>query len=291
MAGMDALKNEYVEWFFSAIKTSRGRNIPKDEWMRYLRSRKAVKEGRLTNAGVLFFSDAQAIIPHSGGRIIWIRDGEPVKSREFYGPVWKVIDDMFGELVREFRAFEVIVGTKRVEIMEYPPRAVREALINAFAHRNYTIPSDVRVFIHPHMLVIRNPGGLMPGVDLEDPEHVPRNPALCSLLYDSGYIEKYGYGLRMIREECRKHGLVDVEFKSSANRFEVIFKRKVEELLDDTDRKILEYLINPRRSSEISSYVKLSKPAVLKRLEKLEAMGLVRPIGRGAQRRYVAIYR
>ena len=290
-AELQKMKEEYVEWFFSAVEKARGRRIPREDWSRYLRSAKAIKGDKLTNAGVLFFTDVEEFIPHAGGRIVKMDGERPVWSREFHGPVWKVIDEMYAELLSQFSTIEVVVGTKRTKLPEYPTRAVREAIINAFAHRNYAIPADVRIFIHPDRLVIRNPGGLMPGVDLEDPEHVPRNPNLCGLMYDAGYIEKYGYGLRLIREECRKHGLVEVEFRSSANRFEVVFKKKTDELLDDTDRKILEFLTVPRRSGEIAEYVGLSKPAVLKRLEKLEALGLVRAIGRGAQRRYEMVHR
>ncbi len=283
-------KNEYIEWFFSAMERARGRKIPPEDWKRYLRSAKAIKGDMLTNAGVLFFTDVEEFIPHAGGRIIKI-EGEPVWSREYRGPVWKVIDEMYSDLISMFSPVEVVVGARRVKLPEYPPRAVREALINAFAHRNYSIPADVRVFLHPDRLVVRNPGGLMPGVDLNDPEHVPRNPNLCGLLYDAGYIEKYGYGLRLIREECRKHGLVEVEFRSSANRFEVVFRKKTEEMLDEIDRKILEFLIVPRRSGEIAEYIGLSKPSVLRRLEKLEALGLVRATGKGSHRRYELIHR
>ncbi|WP_297091929.1 RNA-binding domain-containing protein [Thermococcus sp.] len=280
------MRKDYVEWFFSAMKEARGREIPREDWSRYLRSAKAVKGKKLTNAGVLFFTDAQDFMPHSGGRIIRMENDQPVWSKEFSGPIWKVIDDMYAELMSQIGSVEVVTGTKRKKLPEYPPRAIREAIINAFAHRNYAIPADVRVFIYPNRLVIRNPGGLMPGVDLNDPEHVPRNPYLCGLLYDSGYIEKYGYGLRMIKSECERHGLVEVEFRSSANRFEVVFKKTSAKMLDEIDRKIIEFLSIPRRSGEIAEYVGISKPSVLNRLKKLESLGIVRPVGSGSQRRY-----
>jgi len=280
------MREDYVEWFFSAMREARGREIPRADWNRYLRSARAVKGERLTNAGVLFFTDAQEFIPHSGGRIIRMENDQPVWSKEFGGPVWRVIDEMYTELMSQIGSVEIVVGAKRKKLPEYPPRAIREAIINAFAHRNYTIPADVRVFIYPDRLVIRNPGGLMPGVDLSDPEHVPRNPHLCGLLYDSGYIEKYGYGLRMIKSECERHGLVEVEFRSSANRFEVVFKKASAKMLDEIDRKIIEFLSIPRRSGEIAESVGISKPSVLKRLKKLESLGIVKPVGSGSQRRY-----
>ncbi len=283
---LDEAKDEYIEWFFNAMERARGRRIPQEDWERYLRSIKAVKDKKLTNAGVLFFTDVDDM-PYTGGRIIYIEDEEPVAVKEFHGPVWRVIDDLFGELERSFKWFEVTLGARRVRIPEYPPRAVREAIINAFAHRNYTISSDVRVFIYPDRLVIKNPGGLMPGVDLDDPEHIPRNPVLSQLLYDSGYIEKYGYGIKMIRSECRKHGLVEVEFKSKANTFEVVFKKRTGTLIDEKDRIILELLSKPKSSTELGNALGLSRPAVLERLDKLIKLGMVRKTGSGKNTRYV----
>jgi ATP-dependent DNA helicase RecG len=80
----------------------------------------------------------------------------------------------------------------------------------------------------------------------------------------------------MIREECKKHPLVNVEFKTTASKFEVIFRKEVERLLDETDRSILKALSVPRKSGEIARELGLSKPTVLSRLKKLEGLGLVK---------------
>jgi len=213
-------------------------------------------------------------------------DEEPKSSKEYHGLVWKMIEDVFADIAREVRRMEVVVGTKRIKIEEYPLRALREAIINAFAHRNYAIPSDIKIFIHPDRIVVRNPGSLMPGVDLSDPEHIPRNPTLCQLLYDTGFIEKYGYGIVMIREECKKHPLVNVEFKATANKFEVIFKKDVQSMLDEIDKNILKILSTPKRSGEIAKELGISKPTVLSHLKKLEGLRLIRKEGRSPHIRY-----
>ncbi|WP_245618530.1 ATP-binding protein [Methanogenium cariaci] len=54
----------------------------------------------------------------------------------------------------------------------------------------------------------------MPGVNIKDPEHIPRNPSVSNLLYDTGYIERYGFGIKMIEEEVRKHPFCSVEFRA-----------------------------------------------------------------------------
>lgn len=285
---IEHINMDYVRWFFKTMEKARGKRIPEDMWMKYLRSAKAVKGDKLTNAGVLFFTDATEFLSQCKCRLIFV-DGEPRSSKEYSGTVWKIIDDVFADITREVKRTEVVVATKRIKIEEYPLRALREAIINAFAHRNYAIPADVRIFVHPDRIAVRSPGGLMPGVDLSDPEHVPRNPMLCQLLYDTGFIEKYGYGIVMIREECKKHPIADVEFKVAADKFEVIFKKDVEHLLDELDRNILKILIMPKKSGEIARELGISKPTVLSHLKKLEGLGLVKKEGKSPHIKYKVV--
>ena len=280
---------DFIDWFFKALERSRGKTIAEEDRNRYLRSAGAARDGMLTNAGVLFFTDGGEYIPHARIRMIRMENEEPVWSREFEGPVWKVIESVYSGLLAEIRKVEVVVGARRVKVDEYPSRAIREAVINAVAHRNYTISADTRIFLHPDGIEIRNPGGLMPGVDIADPEHVPRNPALSNLLYDTGFIERYGYGIRLIRHEVAEHPLCSVAFSTAPNRFSVTFRRQTGSLTDETDRRILDAIRIPRRSGEIAGEVGLSRPTVVRRLRTLEGLGLARKEGAGAHVRYVAV--
>ncbi len=198
-----------------------------------------------------------------------------------------MIEEVYTELVREISKTDIIVSVRRRKIEGYPIRALREAVINAVAHRNYVIQADIRLFLYSDKLVIKNPGGLMPGVNLSDPEHVPRNPSLCNLLYDCGFIERYGYGIRMIRNEVDQYPGLSLNIDTSSNRFQMTFSKDLSVLLDDTDLKILEILMDPLRNSEISKRIGLTKPATLTRLKKLEQLGLIKKIGAGPQLKYV----
>jgi ATP-dependent DNA helicase RecG len=280
---------QYLDWFFRTVRESRGREIGSGDRERYLRSAGALRGGMLTNAGVLFFTDAGTHLPHARIRLIGMKDGEPAWSREYEGPVWQVIEAVYADLLQEIRKVEVVVGVRRVRVEEYPPRAIREAVINAVAHRNYTIGADVRIFLHPDRIEIRNPGGLMPGVDLRDPEHVPRNPSLSNLLYDTGFIERYGFGIKMIQREVERHSLCSVAFSDASNRFSVTFSKKSDALIDTTDREILEAIHEPLKSSEIADAVGLSKPTIVRRLKNLEGLRLVVREGTGAHVRYRAV--
>ncbi len=171
---------------------------------------------------------------------------------------------------------------------EYPIRAIREAIINAIAHRNYMLQADIRVFLHANRLVLRNPGGLLPGVDLDDPEHIPRNPALCNLLFDTGFIERYGHGINMIRAEVKKKPWLKLDFDSRPHRFELTFLRNFDILLDHVDMEILKILTEPKKSGEISEVIGLSKPSVLFHIKKMMRFGFIKKVGEGPQTKYLA---
>ncbi|MEA1999578.1 MAG: ATP-binding protein [Euryarchaeota archaeon] len=280
------VKNDFMDWFFMQIEKTRGKTITEPDRDRYLRRAGAIRNKVLTNAGALFFTDATEFLPHARIRLIAIEHNEPVWSKEYEGPVWHVIDSAYTDLIREIKKIDVVIGAKRVKIEEYPPRALREAIINAVAHRNYTIHADVRIFIHPDRIEIKNPGGLLPGVDLDDPEHVPRNPAICNLLHDTGFIERYGLGIRLICEETEKHPISSVTFDTTPNRFTAVFKKNLSTTIDDVDAKILELVIDPMKSSNIASSIGVSKPTVIRRLKKLEQLRLIRKMGGGAHTRY-----
>ena len=82
---------------------------------------------------------------------------------------------------------------------------------------------------------------------------------------------------------CRDHPYIDLEFKSSGYSFKVIFKVTIEKMgLDDIDEKIIKILLNkPRKSTEIAKEIGLSKQAIIKRLNRLIALGLIKRQGRG----------
>ncbi|MFT5432225.1 MAG: ATP-dependent DNA helicase RecG [Myxococcota bacterium] len=88
---------------------------------------------------------------------------------------------------------------------EYPEEAVREALVNAFVHRDLRHPGRVAIQIFDDRLIIRSPGGVMNGVppldqlSIEGGESIPRNPLLAATARHLGLCEQVGRGLTVIR--------------------------------------------------------------------------------------------
>jgi ATP-dependent DNA helicase RecG len=106
----------------------------------------------------------------------------------------------------------------RDEQLEYPLEAVRELVVNAVAHRDYSIQGDgIRLYIFKDRLEITSPG-LLPGpvtIDNIKDERFSRNPALVQVLADMGYIERLGYGIDRVLELVRQHGLRTPQFSET----------------------------------------------------------------------------
>ena len=250
----------------------------------------------LSGAGLLFFTENPSkYVPWARIHLVKFldRDMSRVAYHRFVeGPVWRIIDEL-EEYFRTNLARIPLRGVRwrRIELYEYPVDALREAITNALAHRNYLIPAEVQVFILPDKIIVKNPGSFPPGVTPDNPRHIPRNPLLCQYLYDIGYIEKWGTGIYRMKQACREHPLVDLKFNIQPYYTEVIFEKRgdVGDLLDEKDREILDVIstLGRARSSEIAKRVGLSKTSVVARLKKLEKLGLVSRRSRGAKTYYV----
>jgi len=121
---------------------------------------------------------------------------------------------------------------KRKEIWEYPLEALREAVINAIVHRDYTAQSNVQAEIYDDRIEIWNPGGLLPGITIDDlykKEHksILRNKQIAQVFYDIGYIEKYGSGTIRIIELCKQHGIPPPDFREVTGGFSVVFRKDI----------------------------------------------------------------
>jgi ATP-dependent DNA helicase RecG len=121
---------------------------------------------------------------------------------------------------------------RRKEVWEYPLEAIREAVINAVVHRDYTAPSNVQVEIYDDRIEIWNPGRLLPGIIIDDlykKEHksVIRNKLIAQIFYDIGHIEKYGSGTIKIIDFCKRGGIPLPEFKEVSGGFSVVLRKDI----------------------------------------------------------------
>ena len=193
--------------------------------------------GAPTVAGILLFGRRpQRFVEQSS--LIFVRfsgldprgpGGLPGYSRreELTGPLARVIEGAWRVLWEEMRHEAVIPGLEREERPEYPVFAVREALVNAVCHRDYSTKGlrvEMRMF--DDRLEIVSPGGLPGHITLDNivEEHYSRNPRLVRGLYYWGYIEELGLGVDRMIEEMVQGGHPAPEFVSKPHSFTVILR-------------------------------------------------------------------
>jgi ATP-dependent DNA helicase RecG len=191
--------------------------------------------GRPTVAGLLLFgANPQSFVPQSGLTFVRFAGAQPRgedglagygRREDISGPLARVVEAAWAVLLEEMHVGAVVKGLEREERTEYPPFAVREALVNAVCHRDYRLGGrriEIRKF--SDRLEIVSPGGLPGFVTLDNivDEHFSRNPRIVAGLYQWGYIEELGLGVDRMIEEMALAGHPPPDFKETPYSFSVI---------------------------------------------------------------------
>ncbi len=192
-----------------------------------------------------------------------------IDNQRFEGSVMRMLDDSLN-FVRRNTKTATIIGEdgKRADRDEYPMLAVREIILNALVHRDYSIHSEsmpVRIMIFKDRLEVENPGGLYGRTTVDElgTTAVPtRNPFLAGALEVMKVTENRFSGIPTIRTEMKKANLSPAEFIDFRGRFKVILRNKVQDEVkfknfdeDSETQRILEYCETPRTREEIASVV------------------------------------
>ena len=131
--------------------------------------------------------------------------------RGFHGDVYSMIDDAVTYILSKINVAYIIKHVKREERPELPEEALREAVVNALAHRDYRSTANVQVYIFKDRVEIVSPGGLPAGMTEADlgVKSIPRNPLLFSVLHRMEAVENIGSGIKRIRTLCREYGVAE----------------------------------------------------------------------------------
>ncbi len=189
-----------------------------------------------TNAGMLFFGlNPQNHIPQS--EVVCVLFRESVGASRYAdrkivtGTLQDLIDGTEAFLNRYIAVGARIEGWKRIDIPEYSIDVLREAVINAVVHRDYSRRGErARVFYYPDRLEVHSPGLLLPGITVEQMERGEvqsklRNPVLAGLLSNlPGYMEQIGSGVRFMLDETKRLDLPPPQFREMSE-FMVIFQK------------------------------------------------------------------
>ena len=147
--------------------------------------------------------------------------------RDFHGDVPAMVDDAVAWILTKINVEFVIRHVRREERPELPEEALREAIANGVAHRDYRSTANVQVYVFKDRIEIVSPGGLPAGMSETDlgVKSMPRNPLLFGMLYRMDVVENIGSGIRRIRDLCREHGVAEPAIDVSEHWVTVTFPR------------------------------------------------------------------
>lgn len=143
--------------------------------------------------------------------------------RELSGSLLEQLEEAFDYIDRYNRTRAEFSGLDRVDMRDYPPEAVREALLNAIVHRDYAFSGSTLISIFEDRIEFVTIGGLVKGITLEDVKlgvSVLRNQHLANIFYRLRLIEAYGTGILKINESYDAYSAKPL-IETTANAFKI----------------------------------------------------------------------
>jgi predicted HTH transcriptional regulator len=249
---------------------------------------------------ILFGQDRERHFPDAwmqAGRFAGTDKSRIVDRAEIHSLPMRAVEEAIAFVQKHALHGAEIGAVRRSERWSLPPVAVREAVINALVHADYSQRgAPLRISIFDDRLEVENPGLLPFGLTVDDLPHGVsklRNRVIGRVFHVLGLIEQWGSGIQRMTAACREAGLAAPVFEEIATRFRVtiVTARTGRPTVDETDQAILAHLVGDKGllTSEIATEIGLTSRATRTRLARLVGRGLVREIGTGPQdprRRY-----
>jgi ATP-dependent DNA helicase RecG len=197
---------------------------------------------RLRMAALLLFAkDIRRWHPRCQLRILRVL-GSELGAGESYNVKEDITEDgnIFKLWVRGWDLLRTTFLVQRTQFAEgarfetkfvYPEQACREAVINAIAHRDYSVHSGIEVFVFNDRMEVRSPGALLSTIKVADLQelkgaHESRNPMIARVLKDHKYMRELGEGMRRIFEAMQQNDLEKPQLVSSGSSFSVVLSNR-----------------------------------------------------------------
>ena len=191
-----------------------------------------VKDACMTHAGAWLLADDITRFTLQAGVTCAVFRGSTkahiLDRKAFHGNLYAIYQEVMTYFQAKLNSALLPHAQGRDERLELPVSALREAVVNAIAHRNYRSTANVQIYIFQDRVEIVTPGGLPAGMREEDlgSRSVPRNPLLFNMLYRMKLVEQIGSGVRRIHDACLEHGVADPVIQVAADWVIVTFPRR-----------------------------------------------------------------
>ncbi len=255
-----------------------------------------------TNLGLL----ASAHCTHTVKRAVCSDSAKTVflDRREFSGSVFTQLRQAFEYIMLNNRTASSIRALDRLDMPDYPSEALREALINALIHRDYSFSGSIIVNINAQQMEFISLGGLVSGLsraDILNGISLSRNPNLAQLFFRLKHIEAYGTGLRRIfalYRDCPQQPSINVtentfrltlaNMNSEREMTDVVSERTPRYVTEQM-RLVLDYLSAHAEADEdlLMELLDVKRTRTYLITRQMVDLGLLTIIGRGKQKKYV----
>lgn len=226
-------------------------------------------------------------------------------AKEFGGSIFKQLNDSYEYLSLCNRTNAVFKGLERIEKADYPEEALREALLNALVHRDYSYSGSIIININSTCIEFISIGGLLPGLSKEDIKSgisQPRNRKLAEIFHRLKLIESYGTGIRKIYtlyKNCSVQPCIEV----TSNTFKLIIPNMniatpTETAVDLPEpekltitpqiKMVIDYLAEygEMTDEELQELLNIKKTRAYLIARNMKESGLIEILGRGTSKRY-----
>jgi ATP-dependent DNA helicase RecG len=287
-ASMEEISLDKVRIFVEKVQK---RNVAMaDDPLSFLFKYRLIKETRVTNACYLLFAKENNLYATIELGLFadetLIKDSVRVKSDLF-----AEVEEVMAFIRKNIRKEIIITGElQNTERWEYPLEAIRELVLNMIVHRDYTSSYDSIVKIFPGRIEFYNPGALPDNIHVQqlvDDAYVsqPRNKLIAEMFKESGFIEKYGSGIKRVIRAFAEMNLPKPDFVAMSSGFKVVVYGKTD-LKTDLKTDAVDVLILQTIGQEgtitileMAKRINKGLSATKARLTRLKQAGYIERIG------------
>lgn len=222
-------------------------------------------------------------------------------SKEFNGSVFKQFEDSVNYLALCNKTVSTIKGVVRTDKKDYPEEAIREALLNALVHRDYSFSGSIIINVNDSKIEFISLGGLLPGLSTDDIRigvSQPRNKKLAEIFHRLRLIESYGTGIRRIfklYESCPVQPSIEV----TANAFKIVLPNMNANsaaaesalktvVITPQMKTVMDYLAEygEMTDEDLQELLNIKKTRAYLLARQMNENGLIDIVGRGAAKKY-----